>query len=144
MGPCAQANPFGQITSRSVGSVSPVAGRLAASGLQIGLQNRRLICGFLRLSPPFWWLPFSRRGRHVQAREPTAWPQPGFGAAADERLPERGRTTASLTSDWTASRSRPVGSSATEDRKRRGRMTRCLEVQRETPVTGATNGTAIV
>jgi hypothetical protein len=34
----------GQITSRSVGSVSPVPRCLAASGLQIGLQNRPSIC----------------------------------------------------------------------------------------------------
>jgi hypothetical protein len=34
----------GQIPSRSVGFVSPVSHCLAASGLQIGLQNRRLIC----------------------------------------------------------------------------------------------------
>jgi len=36
----------GQIPSRSVGSVSSVSSCLAASGLQIGLQNRLLICTF--------------------------------------------------------------------------------------------------
>jgi site-specific recombinase XerD len=35
---------------------------LAASGLQIGLQNRLLICGFLHLTRPQTWLQFLGRG----------------------------------------------------------------------------------
>jgi hypothetical protein len=38
----------GQIPSRSVDSVSPVSCCLAASGLQIGLQNQSVISGLLR------------------------------------------------------------------------------------------------
>src|SRR6516162_1838523 len=50
--------------SRFVGSVPPVSSCLAASGLQTGLRNGLLICGFLHLPPTaaaMSWRPGSAR-----------------------------------------------------------------------------------
>jgi hypothetical protein len=65
----------GQVTSRSVGSVSPVSPCPVASGLQIGLQNRRLICSSTTF-PALPQLPAAIPGapHPVRARRTTSPP----------------------------------------------------------------------
>jgi hypothetical protein len=58
--------------SRSVGSVSPVSYCLAASGLQIGLQNRLLICRFPAPLRALLWLPSLGARHRVRTRQATA------------------------------------------------------------------------
>jgi hypothetical protein len=84
---------IGQIPSRSVGSVSLLSGCLAASGLQIGLQNRQFICDFLRLPHPDGCRSWATAVASRLARQPCDLPGLDTAGGRDAAIAKRLRVS---------------------------------------------------